>query len=263
MVINEIFPNPTVKTVVFQIRYPNLFYIENKIGEIQLKLMKEFPESALLIRQRILVADVGSDVKFEKEFDEKPGEASTKIWQFQSPNNYRLNILSNSLDISSEFHKTYNNPASNIRFRDTIELVLKSFFEVTQLPIIKRIGLRYIDECPIPELTNKAFKEWYKTTFPLARFKLEDAREMQFRTVVKRKSLFLRYIESLVLSEDENKLILDFDGFAENINPADYLKVTDSLHDLILKEFEKSIKKPILDYMRKESPKKNEKRISE
>ena len=60
MVINEIFPNPTVKTVVFQIRYPNLFYIENKIGEIQLKLMKEFPESALLYRQRILLADVGS-----------------------------------------------------------------------------------------------------------------------------------------------------------------------------------------------------------
>lgn len=255
MVINEIFPNPTVKTVVFQIRYPNLFYIENKIGEIQLKLMEEFPESALLYRQRILLADVGSEVKFEKKFDDKPEDASTKIWQFQSPNNYKLNILSNSLDISSEFHKTYNNPGSDIRFRDTIELVINSFFEVTNLPIIKRIGLRYIDECPIPELTNKAFKEWYKTTFPLARFKLEDAGEMQFRAVVKRKSLFLRYIESLVLSKDENKLILDFDGYAENINPDDYLKVTDSLHDLILKEYEKSIRKPVLDHMRKEPSK--------
>lgn len=256
MPINEVFKNPTVKNVIFQIRYPNLFYIENRIGDIQLKLMEDFPESALVYRQRILLADVGPDVKIEKEFDKKPEEAATKIWQFESPNNYRLNILSDSLDISSELHKTYNNPASDIRFRDTIELVLNCFFEVTQIPIIKRIGLRYIDECPIPEKTNKAFKEYYKTAFPLARFKLEDAKEMHFRTVVKRENYFLTFVESLAIINDEYKLILDFDGFGENINPADCLKVSDRLHDLILKEYEKSIKDPVYKYMRKEASKK-------
>ena len=256
MPINEVFPNPTVKQVVFQIRYPNLFYIENKIGDIQLKLMKEFPESALVFRQRILLADIGSDVKIEKEFGKKPEEAATKIWQFESPNNYNLHILSDSLDISSTLHKTYNNPASDIRFRDIIELVLNSFFEVTQIPIIKRIGLRYIDECPIPEKTNKAFKEYYKTTLPLARFKLEDAKEMKFRTVVKRGDYFLTFIESLAIINDEYKLILDFDGFGENISPADCLEVSDRLHDLISKEYSKSLKNPVYEYMRKEPRKK-------
>jgi hypothetical protein len=45
---DEVFPNPTVKTVIFQIRYPNLFYIESRIGDIQVKIMDDFPESSLL-----------------------------------------------------------------------------------------------------------------------------------------------------------------------------------------------------------------------
>jgi hypothetical protein len=53
MVIKEIFPNPTVKQVIFQIRFPNLFYIENKIGDFQLKIMKEFPKSAIAISKTI------------------------------------------------------------------------------------------------------------------------------------------------------------------------------------------------------------------
>ena len=49
MSINEIFPKPTVTQVIFQIRFPNLFFIENKIGDLQLKIMKEFPHSKLII----------------------------------------------------------------------------------------------------------------------------------------------------------------------------------------------------------------------
>ena len=252
----KFFPNPTVKKVIFQIRYPNLFYIESKIGELQTKIMKEFPESSLLYRQRVLFADLGPDVKIEKEKGDKPGESGAKIWQFKSPNNYQLNVLGDSIDISSDFHKTYNNPKAKVKFRDTIEIVLKNFFDVTQIPVIKRIGLRYIDECPIPQKNNKRFKEYYKTTFPLGRFKIEDAREMQFQTVVSRGKNYLRFVEKIAEIDGENKLVLDFDGFREDIDPCDCLKVTDELHDLIAKEYKKSLKDPVFEYMRKEGKKK-------
>ena len=251
MAIIEVFPNPTVKHVIFQIRYPNLFYIENKIGELQMKIMREFPESALLYRQRVVFADFGPNARIENEPSEKPEETGAKIWQFKSPNKYQLNVISDSLAISSDYHKTYNNPKSDVKFRDTIELVLNSFFEVTQVPLIKRIGLRYIDECPIPAKNNKQFKEYYKTTFPLVRFKLEDAKEMQFQTVVSRGNDNLRFVEKLKLIDNKYVLILDFDGFRENIDPCDCLTVADNLHDLIIKEYERSIKKPVFDYMRK------------
>jgi len=254
MAINEVFPNPTVKKVIFQIRYPNLFYIEDKIGDLQTKFMKDFPESSLMYQQKFRLTDKGFDL--EKSSDEKPEEVLKKIWSFESPQKTKLNILSDSIDISSEFHKTYNNPTSANKFRDVIVFVLKHFFEAAQIPIVKRIGLRYIDECPIPKKDTKVFKEYYKTTFPLGRFKLEDATDMNFFTVVKRGKYSLRFNEKLVRLGNKYKLILDFDGFGVNIQSRNCLKVTDDLHVLILKEYEKSLKEPVYKHMRTKARKK-------
>ena len=60
----------------------------------------------------------------------------------------------------------------------------------------------------------------------------------------------LIYSESLQQKENEYKLILDFDGFAENIDSNDYLKVADDLHIIISDEYEKTIKDPVYEYMR-------------
>jgi hypothetical protein len=51
VVITEVFPNPTVKQVVFQVKFPNLFYLENKIGDFQMKIMKDYPKSELQYRR--------------------------------------------------------------------------------------------------------------------------------------------------------------------------------------------------------------------
>ena len=250
MSINEVFPNPTVKQVIFQIKFPNLFSIENKIGDIQLEIMKEFPESAQLFRKHVVFTDLGPEAKAE---DFRLNEDITrKIWQFKSKNNCVLNILTNSLDISSNFHKTYNNPNSEYKFRDTIQFVLDTFIRITKIPVINRIGLRYIDECPIKSLSNRSFKSYYNTTFPLNRFAIENAVEMDFKARVRKDNYFIQYIESLQINEDKYNLVLDFDGYAENLEPSNYLKVTDDLHDLILSEYENTIKQPVYDYMKKE-----------
>lgn len=255
MSINEVFPNPTVKHVIFQIRFPNLFYIENKIGDIQGKIMNMFPESALLYRRNIIFADVGKGLKIEdimKDSEEKEGFVR-KIWQFTSENKYKLSILNDSLDISSEFHKTYNLGKEN-KFRDVIEFVLKHFLEIVSVPIINRIGLRYIDECPTISKNNDDFINYFNTTFPLKRFDIKNANDMQFKTVVKNDKYYLRYVETLKLLEGDGekcKLILDFDGFCNNIEPKNCMAVTDKLHDLISAEYEKTIKKPVYEYMKK------------
>lgn len=251
MAIREIFPNPTVKQVIFQIRFPNLFYIEDRIGEFQLKVMSEFPDSALLHRKTFTWAEIGPDVKLtdiESHLEKEP--TGQKIWQFTSPKNFQLSVLSNSLDITSNYHKTYEQEGGD-KFRDIIQFALSNFFEVVSIPIINRIGLRYVDECPIPQKDNDTFKSYYNSVFPLDRFGLADANEMDFKAVVKRGDYFLRYVESLQKVKDEYRLILDFDGFAVNVAPRDYLEVTDKLHAIILDEYEKTIKEPVKEYMRK------------
>jgi uncharacterized protein (TIGR04255 family) len=250
MTINEIFPNPTVKQVAFEIIFPNLFYMEKNIGDLQVKIMEEFPQSALLLRRQFILADIGPEGKIENLQNDLDKAAIKRIWQFKSEKNFELNVLNDSLAITSQYHKTYNLEGAD-KFKDIIEFVLNRFFEVVSIPIIKRIGLRYIDECPIPSKDNESFRSWYNSVFPLDRFSLNDADEMFFRTKIKKGNYYLRYVEILKKDKGDYKLILDFDGFAENINPKDYLDVTDKLHKIILAEYEDKIKEPVYEYMRR------------
>lgn len=253
MPIEEVFPHPTVKQVIFQIRYPNLFYIESKIGDLQLKLMEQYPESSLIFRQQLLVADLGSQVSPEGISADLSKETGRKIWRFQSQQGVIINVLTDSLDISSQYHKTYNLPDGD-RFRDTIQFVVTSFLEIAPVPMFTRVGLRYIDECPIPAKDKQTFAEWYNTTFPLDRFDIADAEEMRFNVITQRGDHKIRYVETLKNTEEGYKLFLDFDGFAENVPAINYLDVTDTLHADIAAEYETTIKDPVIQYMKRGEP---------
>ena len=250
MAINEVFPNPTVKGVHFEMRFPNLFYLERRIGDFQTEIMKEFPESKLVIRRQFLLADLGPNSTIEDRPEQVDQEALRKIWTFKSKAGVVLNVLTDSLQIHSESHKTYDNPNCDERFRDVIASVVPSFLKITAIPVITRVGLRYIDECPIVKKDNETFSEWYKTAFPLDRFDISDATEMVFRATVQKNGYFLRYIEALVSNGDKHSLTLDFDGFAKEVEPEKYLAVADRLHTLISAEFEASVKAPVFEYMR-------------
>lgn len=251
MAINEVFPNPTVKKVIFQIRFPNLFYIENKIGEFQARIIKEFSESSLIYRRQMVFADVGPGAKFEELPRDISEDTSNKIWQFKSEKNIVLSVLSNSLDLSSEYHKTYNQ-GNEDKFRDSIDFVLSNFFEVTLIPKISRIGIRYIDECIFPSEDKKEFQSYYNSTFPFNRFKLADTEEMNLRIVIRKGKYKLRYIEFIKETEGKKSLILDFDSYTTNIFSDSYLEVTDKLHEIISNEFDNTIKEPVKEIMRRQ-----------
>jgi len=250
MSIKEVFTNPTVKQVVFQIRFPALFFLEEKIGEYQVKVMKLFPDSSLLFRKQFVWADLGPNVELRDVLADKDPQKGAKIWQFRSEKETSLNITSESLDISSTHHKTYMLEGGGDKFRDTIQQVVDNFLEVTKIPIITRVGLRYIDECPIPTKENDAFKGYYNSAFPLDRFDLKESSEMDVKVVTNKGPYELRYIESLKKVEEAYKLIMDFDGYSGKIEAKEYLPTTDKLHGIISNEFERSIKKPLIDFMR-------------
>nr|WP_320160886.1 TIGR04255 family protein [uncultured Methanoregula sp.] len=241
MAINEIFPNPTVKQVIFQIRFHPIFYLENKIGDFQIAIREQFPESSLIIKKTLGIAE-----------NQKPEEnifPPGKIWQFKSVRGDILNVEFNSLAIVSDNYKTYQ-LGDGDKFRDLIQLVSDKFIDIMKIPIIKRIGLRYIDECPFPSRNQTTFKRYYNTTLPLGRFNLQDIAESYVNVVVKKDNCNLRYLEKIIPDEGKDKFVLDFDGFATDIDSHDYLNITDKLHTIIDDEYEKTLKKPVLDIMR-------------
>lgn len=260
MGINEILKHPTVKQVIFQITFPNLFYLENKIGSIQEKIMQDFPKSNLIYRNRLFSVNLGAGMDQKMESKPMPeGIPPEKIWQFESNSGTKLNITTNSLDMSSITHKTYNLGNDNTKkFRYAIEQVVGTFIKEVNLPIINRIGLRYIDQCPIMKKDNKTFKEWYNSKLPLADFEIADAETMAFRAIVKKGDCNLGYLETLqqVPPKGEYKLLLDFDSFAVDIKASEYLTTADALHVIISDEYAKTIKGedgPLYKLMKEES----------
>lgn len=257
----KIYKNPTVKTVIFQMRFSNLFMIENKIGDFQAEILDRFPESSLIVRRNLLFADVGPQFKMEEiPIRENLGK---KIWQFKSDDNYVLNVLTNSIDITSKRHKSYyiNEETKEEGFRDIIEFIVDKFFNFIPIKILKRIGLRYIDECPLPLknlensqeplLNNDDFLKWYNTSLPLHRFDLKNLGIMKFETDVKRGDYNLVYRESLGLKDKSIKFFIDFDGYKENVQSKEYLNVLNDIHDLIHKEWDNTIKEPVKEWMDK------------
>jgi len=251
MAINEVFLNPTIRQVIFQIRFPNLFYLESRMGEFQMKVMKDFPKSGLTLSRQFVIAEVDKIPDVVKMQDESRGLEVGKIWNFASENGVELHVKTNSLDLSSTLHKTYNNPKETNRFRDMIKNAVDAFLEVAPIPIISRIGLRYIDNCPVPAQDNVAYREYYNTCLPLDRFALADAEDMSYSVRVRRGKHFVRFVEAFQKADGKPQLMFDFDGYALNIDSATYLAVTDELHNLVVAEYEACLKPPVFEYMRK------------
>jgi uncharacterized protein (TIGR04255 family) len=249
MVIKEIYPNPTVKQKIFEIRFTDLFYIENKIGDLQLKVMSQFPNSQLIFQRQFII--VGKKIEEEVKTP-SPEEFGKKIWVFKSDKDYQFNVTSKSLSITSSFHKTYNLEGGN-KFKDTIKFVIDNFLSTVAIPTFDRIGLRYIDECPLPSKDNDTIKSYYNSAYPVERFNLANTEEMIFRTVEKKDDLNMIYMEELRKIGNDYKLILDFDGFALKVPANNYLEITDRLHDLISNLYEQTIKEPVYQYMHKEN----------
>lgn len=213
--------------------------------------MPRFPESEEVNRNQFMITNFDPDKKIG-ELGTPTGNIS-KSWKFTSNNNTILNILPNSLDISSEYHKTYDNgEVENEKFREIIKFVLTIFIKHILIPIIKRIGLRYIDDCPIQSLVKSEFETWYNSALPLHRFELGTIKAMNCSTLTKMDDYYLRYAEGIkqIDEKDKHVLIIDTDAYATDIKPEDYLAVTDKLHDIIIKEYFKTIKEPVKEYMR-------------
>ena len=246
MSITEVFSNPTVKTVIFQIRFPNLFFIEKIIGDYQVKIMNYFQDSALILSKELNILLGPQNQPLPNVGEQKPAN----IWQFISPQkNVKLSVQTSSLDIVSTSHKSYS-MGEGEKFRDIIKLSLTPFFELVHIPIITRIGLRYIDICPISEKNNTSFSQYYNSAFPLNRFHIDTADNMDFRATVKKGEYYLTYRETLKMTDNKFILELDFDGFALNVKPNKYLSVTDELHTLISNEFEATANEALIEYMR-------------
>jgi uncharacterized protein (TIGR04255 family) len=181
---------------------------------------------------------------------QQQADSVDRIWQFTSPSGTKLQISGTSLLLSSENHRSYHHGEAE-SFRAVINRAVGYFFDMVGIPVVLRVGLRYINECPIFERSTRIFNECYNSILPLNRYGLEHAVNMDCAVVVNKEQSQFRHLESLKSGQGEARLILDLDAWTENVPSENVMASADTLHGIISDEFWNTVKEPILDFMRR------------
>lgn len=242
---STIYAKPTVKEVIFQVRFPQLFYIEGKIGDFQLAIMEKFPKSELLIQQQVAIGFAPAQQFGSIDSNVSPSPLTSKSWSFESGNGLKVILSFNSLSITSNKHISFSSsPQADENFRNMIIFVIDAFFKsIGFLPIFTRIGLRYIDVCNNIPKTTEDFKSLFNSRLPIKYFRIEDSEDLFFSGVVNRKKAMLIYKEKITKKNNTIDFVFDFDAYKNNIKTSDYQKELDCLYEVIAEEYDSIITK--------------------
>jgi len=237
---DEIFTNPPLHEVAFEVRFPHLFYINQRIGEFQLDIMDDFPKSSQTFEHAFAI---------DERIAVKENENPIPSWHFENESGKtKITIHSNKLNIISNEYKSYNHPLEK-NFRDIIEKTVALFIKYVPIKNFTRLGIRYIDYCPLEQLENEYFKNFYTPIFDIDRYTLEDILENKMLFRVRKNDYQLLFQSAIREIDNSYKYIMDFDGYAINVEASNFIKVTDNLKYLIKKEFLSNITENFKEYM--------------
>jgi len=243
--MEEVFQNPSVVEVVFEVRFPHLFYINQKIGDFQLEIMDDFPKSSQILEEAIFIGAAQTTLTDE----EKP--KPTQIWQFESENGKnRIMVRPNRLNIISHEYKSYNSPTVEKRFRNLIKDITTTFIEKVPIKTFSRLGIRYIDHCPLEEQNNEYFRRFYKPIFEIEEYNIENIIENRIAIRIKKGDYYLLFQCGIRKVDEVYKYVLDYDGYAMDVAANNFINITDELKKIIKKEYYSNITEEFKNYMR-------------
>jgi uncharacterized protein (TIGR04255 family) len=242
---NEVFSNPSVIEVDYEVRFTPLFYINQKIGDFQLEILDAFPKSSQQVQSSVTFDENGIALKDETN-------KSVLSWTFKTTDSKtKIIVRQNSLIISSTEFKSYDSYPAN-KFRDIISQTISKFRKHVPIKNFNRIGLRYIDKCPLDELTNEHFCKFYKPIIDINRYHIEDLIDNLSQIRIRKPPHYLLLQTGIKEINGKYQYFMDFDGYAQNIDPNNVMEVSDALRAIVHDEFYLNITEDFKDYMRRD-----------
>lgn len=242
---DEVFPNSPLIEVAFEVRFPNLFYINQKIGEFQLDIIDDFPKSSQVFTQPFILGEKNEVISDKDNVNAIPS------WRFENETGKtKIMVYSNKLNIISKEYKSYNHP-SNKNFRNLVTKILSIFAKTVPIKKFSRLGIRYIDHCPLERLDNKYFRNYYNPIFNIDKYKVEDIIDNLFIINIKREQYNLLFQCGIKKLDVGYKYIMDYDGYATDIEASTCITTTDDLRRLIKNEFLSNITDDFKEHMRR------------
>lgn len=245
----EVYKQNFLTNVVFKVDFPKILELEtNKPSDFQKAILKNYPILNELQGQFI-----------ENAFNKK--RFSTKIenrlkWEFFTKDKKKKILLDCECLTIEYFDNVYKHFDE---FLEDIKFVFKNFFEIYSSIIIKRIGLRYVNQIKLASGNPLDWKGYLDNDLfsVVSNFaKEEDILKSMHLLDIKEDDFKLRFQYGIANSDYPNSIarkefILDYDCFiVEEVDNSVIYNYAIKFNKIIEKWFEKSIKKSLREIMR-------------
>ena len=205
--LNEVFPANPIREVDFEIRFTPRLRIQAEMWRFQEDLIDEYPDVSL--ESAIL-----------------PTGATLSVTVFQ--NQRKARVIKISPQNMAIAFSSYNNFED---FKEEVQRRIRSFCAVFEISSLTRVGLRYVNEIPLPTQEPESLARFVKPLLEFERFPLSSVQ--QFATQVSATlNGHMVLIRTAMLAGPLRTYVLDIDSYTETVEQTNNISgLMEQFHD--------------------------------
>jgi len=211
--LDEIFPANPIREVDFEIRFTPRLRVQAEMWRFQEELVSEYPEVGL-------------------ETALLPNAATVSVTVFQGLSKARvIKVSPQSMALAFSSYDNFE------QFKEEVLRRGSKFCEIFEVSSLTRVGLRYVNEIPLPTQQSDSMVEYVRPFVDFDRISLSAVQQFALQ-VVARAGDHMVQVRTAMLAGPVRTYILDIDAYTENVKPSTEIgPLLDRFHDTAQRVF--------------------------
>ncbi len=192
--LEEVFPANPIREVDFEIRFTPRLRIEAEMWRFQEDLVQDYP-------------DVGRETAI------LPNGSTLNVTIFQNPRAARVIKVS-----SYNMALAFSSYANFEEFKDEVQRRTSGFCGIFEVTSLTRIGLRYVNEIPLPTQNPESITRYVRPLVEFDRIRLDSVQQFAMQMAASHDDHMI-LVRTAMLAGPIRTYILDIDAYTEVVKP--------------------------------------------
>ncbi len=215
--LKEVFPANPIREVDFEIRFTPRLRIDAEMWRFQEELVQDYP-------------DVGRETAI------LPNGTTLNVTVFQNPRAARVIKVS-----SHNMALAFSSYANFEEFKDEVQRRTANFCGTFEVSSLTRIGLRYVNEIPLPTQSPESITRYVTPLVEFDRIPLNSVQQFAMQVVASHNDHMI-LVRTAMLAGPIRTYILDIDAYTEVVNSASEVP-------LLMERFHDSAQRVFLEHV--------------
>jgi len=218
--LKEVFPANPIREVDFEIRFTPRLRIDAEMWRFQEDLVNDYP-------------DVGREAAI------LPTGATLNVTVFQNPRAARVIKVS-----SHNMALAFSSYANFEEFKDEVQRRTSSFCGIFDVATLTRVGLRYVNEIPLPNQNPESITKYVRPLVEFDRIPLNSVQQFAMQVAASHDDHMI-LVRTAMLAGPLRTYVLDIDAYTEVVKPTTEISS-------LMERFHDSAQRVFLDHVTEE-----------